>query len=690
MEEEIFVKWIATPSRKSIWTEKYHFEPGYVKKLPIEEALKLKELYPDNVIIDERIIKTKRYLIKGKERPEGLHLAVFMDNPWGSFSGGRYHTYFHANILADIFPTTLVVDRPPKQFITSILNPKLDIIVDPFFGLEWDNNEFDFILASPKNGGIKAFEYAKKWKLPIYLMILEPPNFTIEYRGGIDTTEEYWEEYKKCLIEADYIIPSTQLTAEYTKKWLGNPKGKIFPIYAPLNYTASKQVRGLEEEHAIIWISRPMDFKRPHDAFLIAKEIDPTLKIRYVSSRGQLIENIQKDAMRFGINVELHINISDIEKFELIKKSKFLVHSSLFEGFGMPPGEALLCGRPCVVYYLPILEEIYKDKLDFAERANTSDLLQKAEKLLTDIKYRKKRGREGGKFMKNHPSNPEKIKERFLEIMPPSVKKKHFVIEKTPTITFFMIVFEGEDFIEKTLRCIYPHAHQILIAEGAVQLMAKVKGYHRSRDRTVEKILNFPDPKRKIIFIQKASAWEDKAEMKNMLIKLATGDILWQVDVDEMYHGEDIERVRKIFKDNPDVDIVSFQAFHFWKDTSHIIVGDKWDRYEPRVWRRKGDLEYRYHNYPHRDGKPYLPENFREYRIGERIRYHYGYIRREQAIRDKIEFMKKRDDERYQREYEEDLKLWLSGGGNIAKFRGRHPYANLGNTPRKALSRKLS
>jgi len=680
MEEKyIKVRWKATPERKSLWTEKYHFEPHHIKMLPIDEAIKLKQLYPDNIIIEEEIIKEKRYLVRAKEKPEGFYVAVFMDNPWGSFSGGRYHTYFHANILADIFPTALVVDRPPKQFMLSFLNPKLDIIVDPLFGLEWDTNDFDFVLASPKIGGIKAFEYAKKWNLPVYLMVLEPPNFTKEYRGGIDTTEEYWKEYKECLLEADYIIPSTYLTAEYTKKWLENPKGKIFPIYAPLNYESANKIENIEGEHAIIWISRPVDFKRPYDAFLIAKELDPTLKIRYVSARSKLINDIKEEADRFGIDIETYDSIlTDEDKFKLIKRSKFLVFSSCFEGFGLPPGEALLCGRPCLAYELPVLREIYKNKLDFAKRIDPNDLLCKAEKLLKDNKYRRKRGIEGKTFMKNHPSNPEKIKEKFLEIMPPPKVKKHFIIKKTPTISFFMIVFEGADLIENTLKCIYPHAYEILIAEGAVELMAKVKGYHRSKDGTVEKILNFPDPERKIILIQKPSAWKDKAEMKNMLIKLATGNILWQVDVDEMYLAEDIKRIRKIFKDNPNIDIVSFQAYHFWKDTSHIVIGDKWDRYEPRVWRRKGDLEYKYHNYPHRDGKPYTSENFAEYKINKRIRFHYGYVRNKKVIESKICFMSMRDKGKYQEEYKRDLEFWVSnektmGGIKVVEFKGGHP-----------------
>lgn len=233
----------------------------------------------------------------------------------------------------------------------------------------------------------------------------------------------------------------------------------------------------------------------------------------------------------------------------------------------------------------------------------------------------------------------------------------------SPTTSFFTIVFEGAQWFEKLLGCIYPHAHQILIAEGAVRIMSEIKGYYRSRDTTCEIVKKFPDPEGKIKFIQVERPWKDKVEMKNELLKLVTGDILWQIDVDEFYSAYDIERIRDVFGNNPEIDIVTFQANHFWKDEQHVITGGKWDIVWVRCWRNSKDVQpFRTHGWPYRDGKPYLPDSFPTIHLEEKIRQHYGYSQmdNERTMIDKVEFYIRRStDARLKKVEQEDLELWL-------------------------------
>lgn len=356
---------------------------------------------------------------KGHDRPAGPRLAVMTSFYSEDISGGRYHIFSHAAILADVFPTTLVVSSELTHYIPSILNPKLDVIVDPNFCLDSEKNEFDFILTMQLDCGIAAFKYAKKWRLPIYMMVVETPNFTIRFRDLPCSYEPFWKGYKKCLMEADFIIASTPLTAKNAHEWLGNPKGKIVSIPMGLNYDGVKAVKDRPEEHAIIWISRPVSFKRPQDALLIAKELDRTLTVRYITRESELIKNIQREATKCGIKVEIYDKISEQEKFEKIKSSKFLVHPNSMADFSMPIGEALLCGKPCLSYGLPIQREVWQDKADWAELGDIDGFLEKAGRLLSDDEYRKRRGAEGKKFMENHPCNPKNVREEFLKIMPP-------------------------------------------------------------------------------------------------------------------------------------------------------------------------------------------------------------------------------------------------------------------------------
>ncbi len=141
-------------------------------------------------------------------------------------------------------------------------------------------------------------------------------------------------------------------------------------------------------------------------------------------------------------------------------------------------------------------------------------------------------------------------------------------------ISFGMIVINGEPFIKYNLANLYPHAHEILIVEGAVEKYkhaATIDGH--SLDDTVKIIKEFPDPDNKIKLIQCDGFWPEKDEMSNAYMEKCTGDYIWQIDVDEFYHPEDIEKVRQFLTDNPDVTRIDVQTINFWHSFRAIMQG---------------------------------------------------------------------------------------------------------------------
>lgn len=424
------VQFRSTPWLKTYEASDVHIEnDGQIVDLPPHRAKALLKAFPQNffppgkfppqtpvlqIRRDARMQSTIQR--EGEYDPQKYNLGIFMDGVANYVSGGRYHTWLFANALADIFNTTIITSFDPRVYSQSLCNPKLKVLVDPNYALGWRKNPFNILLGAPVHGGIAAYKYGKKWGIPFYLMMLEPPNFTKKYRSGADTTEEYWATYKKCLAEAKRTIFSCKTTAEYGKKWGLNP-GKIAVIYAPLNQQACQQAPDQKEANEIVWISRNIGFKRPGDALAIAQRYG--LKINFITSRAS---NLQTLAQQKGIQANVHIRINDVEKFKIIKRCKFMVHPSLFEGFGMPPGEALLCKRPCIVYDYPTFREIYTDKLEYARYKDQKYLLQIAGKLLGNPNYRRKRGEEGYSFIKPQ-SSFERTRQSFLKIMP-AVKKK--------------------------------------------------------------------------------------------------------------------------------------------------------------------------------------------------------------------------------------------------------------------------
>lgn len=76
--------------------------------------------------------------------------------------------------------------------------------------------------------------------------------------------------------------------------------------------------------------------------------------------------------------VEFTGRISDKELKETYCKAKLLIQPSLYEGFGMPPLEAISLGTNALISDIPVFKEIYKDlPVIFFEKENSSDLANK-------------------------------------------------------------------------------------------------------------------------------------------------------------------------------------------------------------------------------------------------------------------------------------------------------------------------
>jgi glycosyltransferase involved in cell wall biosynthesis len=153
------------------------------------------------------------------------------------------------------------------------------------------------------------------------------------------------------------------------------------------------------------------------------------------------------------------------------------------------------------------------------------------------------------------------------------------VTGRDPRITFGIIVLNGEPFIRYCLRQLYPHAHQIIVVEGGSRKAASFARDGHSTDGTLEVLETFKreeDPEGKVTIITRDGFWSEKDEQSQAYAEVATGDYLWQVDVDEFYTHTDIEKIRAYLRSHPDVSAVSFRQRPFfggpqyWADSYNL------------------------------------------------------------------------------------------------------------------------
>ncbi|HAC31746.1 MAG TPA: glycosyltransferase family 1 protein [Treponema sp.] len=122
-------------------------------------------------------------------------------------------------------------------------------------------------------------------------------------------------------------------------------------------------------------------------AFSLAREKGLKSKLVIVGNKDNFRTGDQEVTEYFDKNnddsIEFTGKISNAELKKLYQKSRVLVQPSLYEGFGMPPLEAMMCGTPAIISDIPVFKEIYGDfPVTFFHVQDFNDL---ADKLVQDV-----------------------------------------------------------------------------------------------------------------------------------------------------------------------------------------------------------------------------------------------------------------------------------------------------------------
>lgn len=138
-------------------------------------------------------------------------------------------------------------------------------------------------------------------------------------------------------------------------------------------------------------------------------------------------------------------------------------------------------------------------------------------------------------------------------------------------IAFGMIVFEGDYVLKECLEQVYPFAEQILISEGPVKYWQN-QGRTTSTDNTNQILENFPDPDNKIKIVH--GQFSEKDEQCNAYIKHLKPDIdyLWNLDSDEVYKKEDLEKTIKFLEEEKPTS-VGVRSKSFYGGFDHYLTG---------------------------------------------------------------------------------------------------------------------
>lgn len=154
-----------------------------------------------------------------------------------------------------------------------------------------------------------------------------------------------------------------------------------------------------------------IDFKEKHPKVLIKEKylvyVGNIKKHKGLKTLIEAMKNIDeyklyivgnKDGFRTGDdefnnylkdNAKIHFTgrLSDDEMYKLVQSASFLIQPSLYEGFGIPPLEALYLGTKPIISDIPVFKEIYSNlDVAFFKVNDSNDLVEKIKNSDTNVK----------------------------------------------------------------------------------------------------------------------------------------------------------------------------------------------------------------------------------------------------------------------------------------------------------------
>ncbi|MCJ7547015.1 MAG: glycosyltransferase family 4 protein [Deltaproteobacteria bacterium] len=341
-----------------------------VQRYAIEISKRLKKLYPNTLFISPKKIMHKDLM----NEFNGLPYGIFNGHLWEQIVLPHYLKKVNNPLLVNLGNTAPLCYK--KQIITIF---DLSFLINP----EWFSKKFyyyyQFLIPKIAKNSLKIITISEFSKKEIIRLLHIPEQKIKVIYCGVDT------KFRQ-KISVNELLKNR-----------------------PKNYILS--VLSLEPR------------KNIHNLILAFKKIGlPDIQLILVGSRSNVFANNKlKDIIHSKKNIFFTGYLSDDELIRLYSEAKLFVYPSYYEGFGLPPLEAMACGCPVVVSNAASLPEVCGDAAQYIDPYNVESIAEGINKVLTDEPLRQsliEKGLERARLFSWEKSAQEHI-EVFEEVVSP-------------------------------------------------------------------------------------------------------------------------------------------------------------------------------------------------------------------------------------------------------------------------------
>jgi len=210
----------------------------------------------------------------------------------------------------------------------------------------------------------------------------------------------YYGHIDQAVCWTDHIIAVSNCTKRDTIEHLGVPEDKITvvyeatnPIFHPIDRDqARQQVRdryGVEGPF-VLFVSTIEPRKNVPTLLLAFRQLcecyQQDVELVLAGSKGWLFEDVYNLVGELNLDDRIHMigQVPSEDLLNLYNAAELLAHPAFYEGFGLPPLEAMSCGLPAVVANVASLPEVVGDAALLIDPNERDELTVAMWRVLTD------------------------------------------------------------------------------------------------------------------------------------------------------------------------------------------------------------------------------------------------------------------------------------------------------------------
>lgn len=235
------------------------------------------------------------------------------------------------------------------------------------------------------------FELPLNLSFPSVVTIHDMTTFLFPDQRGQEVSKRLSERTKKVLEKAQKIIAISQNTKKDIVKFCQIPREKIIvtPLAAGSDFKPNKFLQRQDFILGVGTIEPRKNLKRLILAYAkLPEDVRKKHQLKIVGASGWNDSEIYKVAKPLvgKRQVDFLGYISDQELLKLYCRAKVFVYPSLYEGFGIPPLEAMSCSTPVITSNVSSLPEVTGDAALLVNPEDTDDIYRKIRMVLSNKK----------------------------------------------------------------------------------------------------------------------------------------------------------------------------------------------------------------------------------------------------------------------------------------------------------------